>query len=217
METSTSQEARGEISAFPETRIETSTVHETSGETSAFPEISVETSTVHETSGEASALPAANIETAATSLASGEPSGAPEEKEVPNATSGAVTHSVTGISGEASVPGVVISTSTPDVEPTQGPRDPEEAQLEIEPSPPAVSGQETETALVLDNPHLLATATAALPQVLQEAIDALGPTTEGTVSSSRMEGNALWNRREGGGIAVTFLLLQQRTLTRKQT
>ncbi|KFP52450.1 Aggrecan core protein [Cathartes aura] len=205
IETSTSQEARGEISAFPEISIETSTVHEisgetsafpeisietptsqearvheTSGETSAFPEISVETSTVHETSGEASALPAANIETAATSLASGEPSGAPEEKEVPNATSGAVTHSVTGISGEASVPGVVISTSTPDVEPTQGPRDPEEAQLEIEPSPPAVSGQEMETALVLDNPHLLATATAALPQVLQEAIDALGPTTEDT-------------------------------------
>ncbi|XP_075016002.1 aggrecan core protein isoform X2 [Calonectris borealis] len=178
METSTVQEVSGETSAFPEIRIETSTSQEARGETSAFPEISIEPSTVHETSGEASVLPAANIETAATSLASGEPSGAPEEKEIPDVTSGAVTHSIAGISGETSVPDVVISTSTPDVEPTEGPRNPEEAQLEIEPSPPAVSGQETERAVVLDNPHLLATATPALPQVSQEAIDALGPTRE---------------------------------------
>ncbi|XP_009468346.1 PREDICTED: aggrecan core protein [Nipponia nippon] len=179
IETSTVQEVSGETSAFPEIRIETSTSQEAQGETSAFPEISIETSTVHETSGEASALPAANIETAATSLASGEPSGA-AEKEIPDITSEAVKHSVTGISGETSVPDVVISTSTPDVEPTQAPRSPEEAQLEIETSPPMVSGQETETAVVLDNPQLLATATAALPQVSQEAIDALGPTTEDT-------------------------------------
>ncbi|NWH25228.1 PGCA protein, partial [Grus americana] len=180
IETSTVQEVSGEASAFPEVRIETSTSQEAHGETSAFPETSIETSTVHETSGEAFALPAANIETAATSLASGEPSGAPEEKEIPDATSGAVTHLITGISEETSAPDIVISTSTPDVEPTQAPRSPEEAQLKIEPSPPAVSGQETETAVVLDNPHLLATATAALPQVSQEAIDALGPTTEDT-------------------------------------
>ncbi|XP_074011891.1 aggrecan core protein isoform X2 [Numenius arquata] len=178
IETSTSQEARGETSAFPEISIETSTVNETGGETSAFPDFSIETATIHETSGEASTLPAANIETAATSLTSGEPSGAPEEKEIPDAVSGAVTHSVAGISGETSVPDIVISTSAPDVEPTQGPGNPEEAQLEIELSPPAVSGQEMETAVVLDNPHLLATTTAALPQVSQEAIDALGPTTE---------------------------------------
>ncbi|NXB65328.1 PGCA protein, partial [Struthidea cinerea] len=198
METPTSQEARGETSAYPEIFIETSTVQEVSGETSAFPEISVgtpasqeargetfpeisiEASTVHETSGEASTLPAANIKTAATSLASGEPFGTPEEKEIPDATSGAVTHSITGISGETSVPDIVISTRTADVEPTQGLGNLEEAQLEIEPSPPVVSGQETETAVAPDNPHLLATTTAALPQVSQEAIDALGPTTEDT-------------------------------------
>ncbi|NWH44320.1 PGCA protein, partial [Fregata magnificens] len=180
IETSTVQEVSGQTSVFPEIRIETSTSQEIQGETSAFPEISIETSTVHETSGEASTLPAADIETAATSLASGEPSGAPEEKEIPDATSEAVTHSVAGISGETSVPDIIISTSTPDVEPTQGPRNPEDAQLEIEPSPPAESGQETETAVVLDSPHLLATATAALPQVSQEAIDTLGPTTEDT-------------------------------------
>ncbi|NXS60044.1 PGCA protein, partial [Brachypteracias leptosomus] len=178
IETSTVQEVSGETSAFPEIRIETSTSQEAQGETSAFPETSIETSTVHETSGETSALPAANIETAATSLAIGEPSGAPEEKEIPDTTSGAVTHLIAGISGETSVPDIVISTSTPDVEATQGPRNPEEAQLEIEPSPPAVSGQERETAAVLDN--LLATATAALLQVSQEAIDTLGPTTEDT-------------------------------------
>ncbi|XP_030354089.1 aggrecan core protein isoform X2 [Strigops habroptila] len=178
IETSTDQDARGETSALPETSIETSTVHEISGETSAFPEISRETSTVHETSGEASTLPAANIDTAATSLASGDPTGAPEEKEIPDAISGSVTHSLAGIAGESSVPDIVISTSAPDVEPAQGPRNSEEAQLEIEPSPPAVSGQETEAAVVLDNPHLLATATPALPQVPQEAIDTLGPTTE---------------------------------------
>ncbi|NXU44046.1 PGCA protein, partial [Drymodes brunneopygia] len=198
IETPTSHEARGETSAYPEIFIETSTVQEVSGETSAypeirigtptsqeargetFPEISIEASTVHETSGEASALPAANIRTAATSLASGEPFGTPEEKEIPDATAGAVTHSVAGISGETSVPDVVISTRTPDVEPTQGLRNPEEAQLEIEPSPPAVSEQETETAVAPDSPHLPATSTAALPQVSQEAIDALGPTTEDT-------------------------------------
>ncbi|NWS03818.1 PGCA protein, partial [Motacilla alba] len=204
IETSTGEEARGETSAFPEISIETSTVHDISGETSAFPEFSLETPTsqearsetsaypeifietstvqevIHETSGEASALPAANIKTAATSLASGEPFGTPEEKEIPDTTSGAVTHSVAGISGETSVPDIVISTRTPDVEPTQGLRNPEEAQLEMEPSPPVVSEQETETAVAPDNPHLLATTTAALPQVSQEAIDALGPTTEDT-------------------------------------
>ncbi|XP_075570135.1 aggrecan core protein isoform X2 [Pelecanus crispus] len=178
IETSTVQEVSGETSAIPEIRIETSTSQEARGETSAFPEISIETSTVHETSGEASVLPAANVETAATSLVSGEPSGAPEEKEIPDVTFGTVKHSIAGISGETSVPDIVISTSTPDVEPTQGFRNPEEPQLEIEPSPPMVSRQETETAVVLDNPHLLATATASLPQVSQEAIDALGPTTE---------------------------------------
>ncbi|NXW40697.1 PGCA protein, partial [Nyctiprogne leucopyga] len=200
IETPTSQEARGETSAYPEINIETSTVQEVSGETavfpeirietstsqeawretSAFPDISTETSTVHETSGETFAFPAANLKTAATSLSSGEPSGAPEEKEIPDATSGAVTHPIAGVSGETSVPDIVISTRTPDVEPTQGPRNPEEAQLEIGPSPPGVSGQEMETAVVLDNPHLLATTTAALPQVSQEAIDALGPTTADT-------------------------------------
>ncbi|NXR59735.1 PGCA protein, partial [Rhadina sibilatrix] len=198
IETPTSQEARSETSAYPEIFIETSTVQEVSGETSAFPEItigtptsqeargetfseiSIEASTVRETSGEVSVLPAANIKTAATSLASGEPFGIPEEKEIPDTTSGAVTHSIAGISGETSVPDVVISTRTPDVEPTQGLRNPEEAQLEMEPSPPVVSEQETETAVAPDNPHLLATTTAALPQVSQEAIDALGPTTEDT-------------------------------------
>ncbi|NXE39390.1 PGCA protein, partial [Ptilorrhoa leucosticta] len=198
LETPTSQEARGETSAYPEIFIQTSTVQEVSGETSAFPEISTGTptsqeargethpeisigaSTVHETSGEVSALPTANIKTAATSLASGEPFGTPEEKEIPDATSGAVTHLITGVSGETSVPDIVISTRTPDVEPTQGLGNLEEAQLEIEPSPPAVSGQETETAVAPDNPHLLATTTAALPQGSQEAIDALGPTTEDT-------------------------------------
>ncbi|XP_068059830.1 aggrecan core protein isoform X1 [Anomalospiza imberbis] len=196
IETPTSQEARSETSAYPEIFTETSTVQEVSGETSAFPEIrigtptsqeargetfpeiSIEASTVHETSGEASALPAANIKTAATSLGSGEPFGTPEEKEIPDTTSGAVTHSIAGISGKPSVPDVVISTRTPDVEPTQGLRNPEEAQLEMEPSPPVVSEQETETAVAPDSPHLLATTTAALPQVSQEAIDALGPTTE---------------------------------------
>ncbi|NXX28923.1 PGCA protein, partial [Nicator chloris] len=198
IETPTSQEARSETSAYPEIFIETSTVQEVSGETSAFPEIrtgtptsqeargetfpeiSIEASTVHETSGEVSALPAGNIETAATSLASGEPFGTPEEKEIPDTTSGAVTHSMTGISGETSVPDILISTRTPDVEPTQGLRNPEEAQLEMEPSPPVLSEQETETAVAPDNPHLLATSTAALPQVSQEAIDVLGPTTEDT-------------------------------------
>ncbi|NWI69411.1 PGCA protein, partial [Todus mexicanus] len=180
IETSTVQEVSGETSVLPEIRIETSTSQEAQGETSAFPEISIETSTVHESSGEASALPVANIETAATSLVTGEPSGAPEEKEIPDTTSGTVTHSIAGVSEETSVPDVVISTSTPDVEPTEGPRNPEETQLEIEPSAPTVSGQETEAAVVPDNPHLLATATAALPQVSQEAIDALGPTTEDT-------------------------------------
>uniref|UniRef100_A0A8B9QUS3 Aggrecan core protein n=1 Tax=Anas platyrhynchos TaxID=8839 RepID=A0A8B9QUS3_ANAPL len=180
IETSTFQEVSGESSAFPEIRIETPTSQEARGETSAYPEISIEASTAHETSGETSALPAVNMETAATSLASGEPSGAPEGKEIHDETSGAATHSVTGVSGETSVPDGVISTSTPDVELTQGPRSPEEAQLEIEPSTPAASGQETETAAVLDNPTLPATATAALPQASQEAIDALGPTTEDT-------------------------------------
>ncbi|NXJ15113.1 PGCA protein, partial [Odontophorus gujanensis] len=175
IEASTTQEVSGETSAFPEIRIETSTSEEARGEASIYPEISIETSTVHETSGETPGLPAASTDTAATSLADGEPSGAPE-KEIPDATS----HLITGISGETSVPDVVISTSTPDVKLTQGPGNTEETQLEIEPSTPAASEQETETAAVLHNSPLPATATAALHPASQEAIDALGPTTEDT-------------------------------------
>nr|XP_013813815.1 PREDICTED: aggrecan core protein [Apteryx mantelli mantelli] len=178
IETSTSQEARGETSAFPEISIETSTSQEARGETSAFPEISIETSTIHETSNETSALPAVHIATATATLVSSESSGAPEEKEIPEVTSETLTRSVTDISRETSVPDIVISTSIPDVELTQEPKNPEEAQLEIESSTPMMSGQETETAVVLDPPHLSATTTAILPQVLQEAVDALGPTTE---------------------------------------
>ncbi|NXF86315.1 PGCA protein, partial [Eubucco bourcierii] len=191
IETSTSQEARGETSDYPEISIETATVHETSGESSAFPEIRIETSTRQEargeasafpeisietstvpesTGGEAPALPAAILEAAATSLATA--------ARTPGETSGAVTLSVTGISEETSVPDTVISSSSADAEPTQSPRSPEEAQLELEPSLPAVSGQETETAAAQDNPHLLPTAAAGLPQASQEAIDALGPTAQ---------------------------------------
>nr|XP_009679548.1 PREDICTED: aggrecan core protein [Struthio camelus australis] len=179
IETSTSvRETSGDTSAFPAVRIETSTSQEARGETSAFPEISIEKSTVHETSGETSALPAVHIETATTFLAGAESFGVPEVKEIPKVTSETLTPSVTDISGETFVPDIVISTSIPDVELTQEPRNPEEAQLEIESSTTTMSGQETETAVVLDTPHLSATATAILPQVSQEAIDALGPTTE---------------------------------------
>ncbi|KGL72693.1 Aggrecan core protein [Tinamus guttatus] len=194
IETSTTEEARGETSAFPEISIET-TVHETSGETSAFPEISIETSTVHETSGEtfpeirietstiqessreSSALPGVHMETATTSSVGTESSGAPE-KEITEVTSETLTHSITDISGETSVPDTVISTHIPDVELTQEAKSPEEAQLEIESSTPTVPGQETQTAVVQDPPHLSATATAILPQVSPEAVDALGPTAE---------------------------------------
>ncbi|XP_065590068.1 aggrecan core protein [Cyrtonyx montezumae] len=175
IEAATTQEVSGETSAFPEIRVETSTSEEARGEASAYPEISMETSTVHETSGETPGLPAASTDTAATTLAGGEPSGAPE-KEIPDATS----HLITSVSGETSVPDAVISTSTPDVELTQGPGNTEETQLEIEPSTPAASGQETETAAVLHSSPLPATATAALHPASQEAVDALGPTTEDT-------------------------------------
>ncbi|XP_064373304.1 aggrecan core protein isoform X2 [Dromaius novaehollandiae] len=178
IETSTMHEISGDTSAFPAIRTETSTSQEARGEISAFPEISIETSTVPETSSETSGLPAVHIETATTSLVSTESSGAPEEKEIPEVTSETLTHSVTDISGETFVPDIVISTSIPDVELTQEPKNPEEAQLEIESSTPTVSGQTTETAVVLDPPHPSATATAILPQVPQEAVDALGPTTE---------------------------------------
>ncbi|XP_021263159.1 aggrecan core protein isoform X1 [Numida meleagris] len=173
IEASTTQEVSGETSAFPEISVETSTSQEARGETSALPEISTETSTAHESSGETPGLPAVSTDTAATSLASGEPSGAPE-KEIPDATS----HLIAGVSGETSVPDIVISTSAPDVELTQGPRNTEETQLEIEPATSTVSGLETETAAVLDNSQLPATATAALHPASQEAVDALEPTTE---------------------------------------
>ncbi|XP_068000453.1 aggrecan core protein [Melanerpes formicivorus] len=176
LEASTGQEVSGESSAFPEIRIETSTSQEAWGETSAFPESSTAAAAVQESSAEAAALPAASLEPAAAASATGQPSGAPEE--TPGATSGAVTGSAAGIWEETAVPDAVTSTSSADAEPTQPPRNPEEAQLEPEPSPPAVSGQETETAAAPDNPHLLATATAVLPQVSQEAIDALGPTAQ---------------------------------------
>ncbi|NXD15852.1 PGCA protein, partial [Nothocercus nigrocapillus] len=197
IETSTTEEARGETSAFPEISIETTVLHEISGDTSAFPairtetstsqeargeipalpEISTETSTVHESSSESSALPGVHMETATLSSVSTESSGAPE-KEITEGTSETLTRSVTDIAGGTFVSDTVISTQIPDVESTQEAKSPEEAQLETESSTPTVSGQETETAVVQDPPHLSATATAILPQVSQDAVDALGPTAE---------------------------------------
>ncbi|NXR10041.1 PGCA protein, partial [Semnornis frantzii] len=171
-ETFTGQEVSRETSAFPEIRIETSTSGEAWGESSALPEASTAAAAAHGAGGEAPALPAALLEAAATSLATA--------ATAPGATSGAATLSVTGISEETSVPDTVIGSSSADAEPTQSSRSPEEAQLETEPSPPAVSGRETETAAAPDNPHLLATAAAGLPPASQEAIDALGPTAQGT-------------------------------------
>ncbi|NWY04293.1 PGCA protein, partial [Nothoprocta ornata] len=177
VETATTQEARGETSAFPEISIETSTVQEISGENSAFPEIRIETSTTEEARGETSAVPGVHMETATAPSLGPESSGAPE-KEVTEATSETLTHSDTNISGETSVPDTVISTQIPDVELTQEAKSPEEAQLEIESSTPTASGQETEPAVAQDSQPLSATATAILPQVSQEAVDALRPTAE---------------------------------------
>ncbi|NXA33102.1 PGCA protein, partial [Eudromia elegans] len=175
IETSTVHEISGETSAFPAVRIETAPSQEARGEISALPEISTETSTVHESSRESSALPGVHIETATASAVGTESSGAPEE-EIAEVTSETRTHSVTDVSGETSVPDIVISTHIPEVELTQEAKSPEEAQLETEASTPTVSGQEAETAAVQEPPHLSATATAILPQASQEAVDTLRPT-----------------------------------------
>ncbi|NWJ07803.1 PGCA protein, partial [Crypturellus undulatus] len=177
IETSTVHEISGDTSAFPAIRTETSTSQEARGEIPALPEISTETSTAHESSRDSSALPDAHMETATASSLGSESSGAPE-KEITEVTSETLTRSVTDIPGETSVTDTVIGTRIPDVELTQEAKSPEEAQRETESSTPTVPGQETETAAVQDPPHLSATATAILPQVSREAVDALGPTAE---------------------------------------
>ncbi|XP_014377588.1 aggrecan core protein [Alligator sinensis] len=172
IEAATIGETSDETSALSEISIETATAGGTSDETSALPEISIETATVHETSSETSTFPETSTDTSGISLVSGESSGTPEERrEISTDTSGTHTHTIPDISGETSAPDIVISTSIPDVELTQEPKGPEEAQLEIESSTPMVSGQETETAAVLETLLISPTATAILPQVSQEATD----------------------------------------------
>ncbi|XP_067412207.1 aggrecan core protein [Emydura macquarii macquarii] len=198
VETSTAPETHGETSALPEISIEISTFHETSGETSAIseisietstvhkssdkisalPEISIETSTVYKTSGETSVLPEVNIETSGIAVVSGEVPGATEERR--EESSGTPTHPLPDVSGETSAPNIVISTSIPDIEITQEPLGPEEAQLEIQSSTPIVSEQETEIAVVLEIPEISPTITAILPQVSPEATNVPEPTAEVT-------------------------------------
>uniref|UniRef100_A0A8D0H4T8 Aggrecan core protein n=1 Tax=Sphenodon punctatus TaxID=8508 RepID=A0A8D0H4T8_SPHPU len=173
IETSTGHETSGETSALPEISIETSTVHETSEETSALPEISIEISTVHEYSGETSALPEISIQTSTVHESSGEIS----VRQYNGDSSGPPTHPMSDISEETSAPDMVISTSTPDIELSQGTKVPE-GQHETKSSTPLVSEQEIETAALPDILQIPPTATDILPEVLLEVTDEPVPITE---------------------------------------
>ncbi|XP_075753176.1 aggrecan core protein isoform X2 [Pelodiscus sinensis] len=180
IEISTVHKTSGETSAISEISIETSTVHETRDKESALPEISLETSTVYKTSGETSIIPEVNTETSDVAVVSGESPAVPEERREDSSGTPTPTLPFPDVSGETFVPDVVINTSMPDIELTQDPMGPEEAQLEIQFSTPMASEQETEVAVVLETLEIVPTATAILPQVSPEATDVPEPTAKAT-------------------------------------
>uniref|UniRef100_K7G6Q9 Aggrecan core protein n=1 Tax=Pelodiscus sinensis TaxID=13735 RepID=K7G6Q9_PELSI len=130
------------------------------------------TSTVYKTSGETSIIPEVNTETSDIAVVSGESPAVPEERREDSSGTSTPTLPFPDVSD------VVINTSMPDIELTQDPMGPEEAQLEIQFSTPMASEQETEVAVVLETLEIVPTATAILPQVSPEATDVPEPTAK---------------------------------------
>ncbi|XP_078539314.1 aggrecan core protein isoform X1 [Lissotriton helveticus] len=135
-------------------------IFETSAGLSASGEISGDISGVAAISGESSGIP----------FVSGEPSGATEASTaVSGDVSGSSDFTILDVSGETSVPDIVISTSIPEIELTQHPDGPEEANLEIESSAVPLSEAWAESTTILDTTP--PTLTAVPPQVSPEMTD----------------------------------------------
>ncbi|XP_069078816.1 aggrecan core protein isoform X2 [Pleurodeles waltl] len=135
-------------------------VFETSVGLSASGEISGDISGVTAISGESSGIP----------FISGEPFRATEASTVASGyVSGSSDFTILDVSGETSVPDIVISTSIPEIELTQHPGGPEEAKLEIESSAIPLSEEMAESTTVLDTTP--PTLTAVPPQVSPEMTD----------------------------------------------
>ncbi|XP_027707934.1 aggrecan core protein isoform X1 [Vombatus ursinus] len=152
-EVSSTLNGSGETSTFQEATSEPSSTPDPSGDSSAFHGISEETSATHDISGETSSTQDVDLETSSVPLASGQfPVSLEDRTEVSGEASGLPTLPLPDVSGDTSLPDVVISTSVSETEFRHQTQSPEEAQTEIESSSPLVSGEETERAGTVPSP-----------------------------------------------------------------
>ncbi|XP_044516074.1 aggrecan core protein [Gracilinanus agilis] len=205
-EVSSSLNGSGESSIFQEVTSESSSTPDVSGDSSAFHEISEETSATHDVSGETSSPQNVDLETSSAPLASGEfPVSFEDRTEVSGETSGSPTFSVPTISGDTSLPDVVISTSVPETEFRHQTQSPEEAQTEIESSSPLISGEETERDDVTETgTDPSPTDTSIASQVSPDEEEESESTTEATPKSCAEEpcGAGTCQEREGSVICL---------------
>ncbi|XP_016283816.2 aggrecan core protein isoform X2 [Monodelphis domestica] len=196
----------GEPSVFQEVTSKSSSTTDVSGDSSAFHEISEETSATHDVSGETSTPSNVDLETSSVPLTSGEfPVSFEDRTEVSGETSGTQTFSVPTVSGDTSLPDVVISTSVPETEFRHQTQSPEEAQTEIESSSPLISGEETERADVSETgTDSSPTDTSIASQVSPEEKEESESTTEASPKSCAEEpwGAGTCQEREGSVICL---------------
>ncbi|XP_031811432.1 aggrecan core protein [Sarcophilus harrisii] len=162
---SSSLNGSGETSTFQEP----SSTPDLSGDSSAFHGISEETSTTSDMSGETSSPQEMDLETSSVPLASGEfPVSHEDRTEVSGEASGVPTLPLPDVSGDTSLPDVVISTSVSETEFRHQTPSPEEAQTEIESSSPLVSGEEIEKAGTVPTPTDTSIASQVSPNEQKE-------------------------------------------------
>ncbi|XP_069480397.1 aggrecan core protein [Ambystoma mexicanum] len=135
-------------------------IFETSGGLSASGEISGDASGVHGISGEPSGIPLISV---TPSVVPDGSTGASGDISGPSALS------ALDVSGETSVPDIIITTGIPDFELTQHPEGPEEAKQEVESSAVPLSEEPTDIPTIYDTTP--PTLTAVPPQVSPEMTD----------------------------------------------
>ncbi|KAM3827818.1 aggrecan core protein [Vipera latastei] len=191
-------EISSKASTFHETSVGTPFINETSDETSVSTKSHLETSTHYEPGGETSSSSESYSETSGVPFITGFPSGTFDERSQVNGdSSGPAPRTVSDTPEKVFLPGVLLSTSSPDVELTEHSRHLTETQPETEASAYPTPELETGDAAAPGIPRPSPTATDLLPSEMTDGIQLITQATPksceeklcGTGTCHEQEGN----------------------------
>lgn len=180
-------EISSKASTFYETSVGTPFINETSDETSVSTKSHLETSTHYEPGGETSSSSESYSETSGVPFITGFPSGTFDERSQVNGdSSGPAPRTVSDTPEKVFLPGVLLSTSSPDVELTEHSRHLTETQPETEASAYPTPELETGDAAAPGIPRPSPTATDLLPSEMTDGIQLI---TQGKFRNTCMQWN----------------------------